>query len=79
MYNGVSYDKNESYAIGNSYTRTSARTNFDWTPTTNQGVAFWKHLGRSKPTRPRRMVRGHWHGHVDCPSLHGALRGGFHL
>ena len=53
MYNGVSYDKNESYAIGNSYTRTSARTNLIGRPMTKSNSCFQKHPGRSKPTRSR--------------------------
>ena len=60
MYNGVSYDKNESYAIGNSYTRTSARTNFDWTP--NDKVKLM--LSGSTSVGQNQRVRGGWSGGI---------------
>ena len=60
MYNGVSYDKNESYAIGNSYTRTSARTNFDWTPNDKVKVLL---SGSTSEGRNQR-VRGGWSGGI---------------
>ena len=60
MYNGVSYDKNESYAIGNSYTRTSARTNFDWTPSDKVKVLL---SGSTSEGRNQR-VRGGWSGGI---------------
>jgi len=60
MYNGVSYDKNESYAIGNSYTRTSARTNFDWTP--NDKVKLM--LSGSTSEGQNQRVRGGWSGGI---------------
>ena len=60
MYNGVSYDKNESYAIGNSYTRTSARTNFDWTPNDKVKVL----LSGSTSEGQNQRVRGGWSGGI---------------
>lgn len=60
MYNGVSYDKNESYAIGNSYTRTSARTNFDWTPSDKFKVL----LSGSTSEGQNQRVRGGWSGGI---------------
>jgi len=60
MYNGVSYDKNESYAIGNSYTRTSARTNFDWTPNDKIKVL----LSGSTSEGQNQRVRGGWSGGI---------------
>ena len=58
MYNGVSYDKNESYALGNSYTRTSARTNLDWTPSSKFKVV----LSGSTSEGQNQRVRGGWSG-----------------
>ena len=58
MYNGVSYDKNESYALGNSYTRTSARTNLDWTPSSK----FKLVLSGSTSEGQNQRVRGGWSG-----------------
>ncbi|MEC8803000.1 MAG: SusC/RagA family TonB-linked outer membrane protein [Bacteroidota bacterium] len=60
MYNGVSYDKNESYAVGNSYTRTSARTNFDWTPNDKVKVL----LSGSTSEGQNQRVRGGWSGGI---------------
>ena len=60
MYNGLSYDKNESYAIGNSYTRTSARTNFDWTPNNKIKVL----LSGSTSEGQNQRVRGGWSGGI---------------
>ena len=60
MYNGLSYDKNESYAIGNSYTRTSARTNFDWTPNDKIKVL----LSGSTSEGQNQRVRGGWSGGI---------------
>ena len=60
MYNGVSYDKNESYAVGNSYTRTSARTNFDWTPNDKIKVL----LSGSTSEGQNQRVRGGWSGGI---------------
>ena len=60
MYNGVSYDKNESYANGNSYTRTSARTNFDWTPNDKIKVL----LSGSTSEGQNQRVRGGWSGGI---------------
>ena len=62
MYNGVSYDKNESYAIGNSYTRTSARTNFDWTPNDKIKVL----LSGSTSEGQNQRVRGGWSGGIGA-------------
>jgi len=62
MYNGVSYDKNESYAIGNSYTRTSARTNFDWTPNDKIKVL----LSGSTSEGENQRVRGGWSGGIGA-------------
>lgn len=62
MYNGVSYDKNESFAIGNSYTRTSARTNFDWTPTSWVKVL----LSGSTSEGQNQRVRGGWSGGIGA-------------
>ena len=62
MYNGVSYDKNESYAVGNSYTRTSARTNFDWTPNDKIKVL----LSGSTSKGQNQRVRGGWSGGIGA-------------
>ena len=62
MYNGVSYDKNESYAVGNSYTRTSARTNFDWTPNDKIKVL----LSGSTSEGQNQRVRGGWSGGIGA-------------
>ena len=62
MYNGVSYDKNESFAIGNSYTRTSARTNFDWSPAPWAKVI----LSGSTSEGQNQRVRGGWSGGVGA-------------
>ena len=62
MYNGVSYDKNESYAVGNRYTRTSARTNFDWTPNDKIKVL----LSGSTSEGQNQRVRGGWSGGIGA-------------
>ena len=62
MYNGVSYDKNESYALGNSYTRTSARTNFDWTPSNKFKIL----LSASASEGQNQRVRGGWSGGIGA-------------
>ena len=62
MYNGVSYDKNESFAAGNSYTRTSGRTNLDWMPNDK----FKLMLSGSISEGANQRVRGGWSGGIGA-------------
>ena len=60
MYNAVSYDKNESYAIGNAYTRTTLRTNLTLNPIRGLQID----LQGSTATGENQRVNGGWSGGV---------------
>ena len=62
MYNGLSYDKNESYAVGNSYTRTTLRTNLTLKPL--DGLQLDVQANTSKGVNQR--VDGGWSGGIGA-------------
>lgn len=51
LYAGVSQDNNGSYLLGNSYNRSSARVNFDWTPKPWAKVILSSSLSRGQNNR----------------------------
>jgi len=51
FYAGLSYDENESYLIGNSYERLSARFNADYRPFDNLGISISTSLAQADNNR----------------------------
>jgi len=62
MYNGISYDKNESYAVGNAYTRTTLRTNLTLKPL--EGLQLDVQANTSQGVNQR--VDGGWSGGIGA-------------